>query len=231
MSTIWSSIIEARALPFQGAAARSPRREGRARLPAAAATAKTTGLRMTVRGLEIRFERLLFGARWILAPLYAGMALALVAIVVVFARELITELGRLGTLDGEATIVFALSLIDLSLTGNLLVVVMFAGYESFVSQLHIGQHEDRPGWLGTIDFADLKLKVIASIVAISAIALLRSFLLLGDPAKGVDATRLRWMVLIQLTFVVSGVLLALMDWITARADGHSEPGYSVKLPR
>ena len=186
---------------------------------------------MTERGLEIRFERLLFGARWILAPLYAGMALVLLAIVVVFARELIGELGRLGTLDGETAILFALSLIDLSLTGNLLVVVMFAGYESFVSQLHVGQHEDRPSWLGTIDFAALKLKVIASIVAISAIALLRSFLLLGDPATGVDATRLRWMVLIQLTFVVSGVLLALMDWIAARTDAHSESAHSGKLPR
>jgi len=173
---------------------------------------------MTVRGLQIRFARLLFAARWVLAPLYAGMVLALIAIVVVFARELIAELGRLGTLNGEAAIVLALSLIDLSLSGNLLIVVMFAGYESFVSQLHIAEHEDRPDWLGTVDFADLKLKVIASIVAISAIALLRSFLLLGDPSTLVDATRLRWMVVIQLTFVVSGVLLALMDWISSRAD-------------
>ena len=186
-----------------------------------------------MRGLESRFERLLFGARWVLAPLYAGMVLALVAIVVVFARELITELGRLGALDAEGAIVLALSLIDLSLTGNLLVVVMFAGYESFVSQLHLGEHEDRPTWLGTIDFADLKLKVIASIVAISAIALLRSFLLLGDPAAGVDATRLLWMVLIQLTFVVSGVLLALMDWVSSRAADHSRRSaeHSGKLPR
>jgi uncharacterized protein (TIGR00645 family) len=185
---------------------------------------------MTVRRLEIRFERLLFGARWILAPLYAGMVLALLAIVVVFARELITEVGQLGTLNGEQAIVLALSLIDLSLTGNLLLVVMFAGYESFVSQLHIGEHEDRPDWLGTIDFADLKLKVIASIVAISAIALLRSFLLLGDPSAGVDATRLRWMVVIQLTFVVSGVLLALMDWISSRSAARPAPGHSGKLP-
>ena len=186
---------------------------------------------MTVRWLEIRFERLLFGARWALAPLYAGMALALIAIVVVFARELITELAHVRTLDGEQAIVLALSLIDLSLTGNLLVVVMFAGYESFVSQLHIEAHEDRPNWLGTIDFADLKLKVIASIVAISAIALLRSFLLLGDPATAVDTPRLRWMVLIQLTFVVSGVLLALMDFISSRADAHANAGHSGKLPR
>ncbi|HVS77945.1 MAG TPA: TIGR00645 family protein, partial [Steroidobacteraceae bacterium] len=169
---------------------------------------------MNSRGLETRFERLLFGSRWVLAPLYAGMVLALVAVVVVFARELIGELGQLATLKGEEAILLALSLIDLSLTGNLLVVVMFAGYENFVSQLHVGEHEDRPVWLGTIDFADLKLKVIASIVAISAIALLRTFLLLGDPTAGVDATRLLWMVVIQLTFVVSGVLLALMDLIS-----------------
>ncbi len=178
---------------------------------------------MTVRALEIRFERLLFGARWLLAPLYAGMALALLAIVVVFARELIAELGRLGTLSGEEATVLALSLIELSLTGNLLMIVMLAGYESFVSQLHIGRHEDRPEWLGTIDFADLKLKVIASIVAISAIALLRSFLLLGDLAVTVDAARLRWMVLIQLTFVFSGVLLALMDRISARTVDRAAP--------
>lgn len=176
---------------------------------------------MTVRGLEIRFERLLFGARWLLAPLYAGMVLALIAIAVVFVRELIAELGHLGTLTGEQATLFALSLIDLSLIGNLLMVVMLAGYESFVSQLHIDVHEDRPEWLGTIDFAGLKLKVIASIVAISAIALLRSFLLLGDPAVAVDETHLRWMVVIQLTFVVSGVLLALTDWISSRTPNHS----------
>src|SRR5579885_381595 len=144
------------------------------------------------------------------------MVLAVVAILIAFAREIIDELGRLASLTGEHAILLGLSLIDLSLAANLLLVVIFAGYESFVSQLHIGEHEDRPAWLGTIDFADLKLKVIASIVAISAITLLRSFLLLGDPAAGVDTARLLWMVVIQLTFVVSGVLLALMDWISAR---------------
>ena len=171
---------------------------------------------MTMRGLEIRFERLLFGARWLLAPLYAGMVLALIAVVVVFTRELIAELGHLGTLTGEQATVLALSLIDLSLIGNLLMIVMLAGYESFVSRLHIDAQQDRPQWLGTIDFAGLKLKVIASIVAISAVALLRSFLLLSDPTVAVDELRLRWMVVIQLTFVVSAVLLALMDWISSR---------------
>lgn len=168
------------------------------------------------RALERRFERLLFSARWLLAPLYAGMVLALVAIGVVFARELVRELEHLGTLTGEQAILLALSLIDLSLAGNLLLVVMFAGYESFVSRLHIDEHTDRPVWLGTIDFADLKLKVIASIVAISAITLLRAFLLVGDPAAAFEPARLLWMIMIQLTFVVSGVLLALMDRMSAR---------------
>jgi uncharacterized protein (TIGR00645 family) len=171
---------------------------------------------LRARNLEVAFERLLFGARWLLAPLYAGMVLAVVAILVAFVRELVNELGHLGTLTGEQAILLGLSLIDLSLAGNLLLVVIFAGYESFVSQLHIGEHEDRPVWLGTIDFADLKLKVIASIVAISAITLLRSFLLLGDPTAALDPARLLWMVVIQATFIVSGVLLALMDWISSR---------------
>ncbi len=171
---------------------------------------------MKTRMLEARFEQSLFATRWLLAPLYAGMALALCAILVVFVRQLVLELANLGTLTGEQAILLALSLIDLSLAGNLLLVVMFAGYESFVSRLHIPDHTDRPVWLGTIDFADLKLKVIASIVAISAIALLRAFLLVGDAADIVHPRRLLWMVIIQLTFVVSGVLLAIMDRISPR---------------
>ena len=168
------------------------------------------------RILQILFERLLFATRWCLAPLYAGMVLALLLILVVFGRELLGGLGRIGSLTGEHAILLALSLIDLSLAGNLLLVVMFAGYESFVSRLHIGEHEDRPAWLGTIDFADLKLKVLASIVAISAITLLRAFLPLAEPAAVVHPRRLLWLVVIQLTFVVSGVLLALADWISPR---------------
>lgn len=187
---------------------------------------------MKPQDLMARFERLLFGARWLLAPLYAGMILALLVILVAFARQLIEGLAALAGLTGERAILLSLSLIDLSLTGNLLLVVIFAGYESFVSPLHIGQHEDRPVWLGTIDFADLKLKVIASIVAISAITLLRDFLLLGDAQAAVHPERLLWMVVIQLTFVTSGVLLALMDRISC---GHrprpSRPSASAPTPR
>jgi uncharacterized protein (TIGR00645 family) len=170
--------------------------------------------------LEVTLERVLFASRWLLAPFYLGMILALAALLFVFMRELIGELSHIGTLDAEDGILLALSLIDLSLTGNLLLIVMFSGYETFVSKIETEDHADRPSWMGTVDFSGLKLKLIASIVAISGIALLRSFLTLGDPGTAIDSQHIRWMVAIHLTFVVSGVLLAVMDWLTSKTDSH-----------
>ncbi|HLN48706.1 MAG TPA: YqhA family protein, partial [Steroidobacteraceae bacterium] len=109
------------------------------------------------------------------------------------------------------------------LTGNLLLIVMFSGYENFVSKIHIADHPDRPDWMGTVDFSGIKLKLIASIVAISGIALLRAFLTLDDSGAPFDSIRIRWMVAIHLTFVVSGVLLAVMDWITSKTEEHAPP--------
>lgn len=169
--------------------------------------------------LEIGLEWTLFSARWLLAPLYLGMVLALCAILVVFFRELFGDLAGIVAMDGEHVIMLSLSLIDLSLTGNLLLIVIFSGYENFVSKIHVGEHEDRPDWMGAVDFSGLKIKLVASIIAISAIALLRAFLPLGDSRVPVEGSRLGWMVAIHLTFVASGVLLTLMDWITART-GH-----------
>jgi hypothetical protein len=92
--------------------------------------------------------------------------------------------------------------------------------ENFVSKIHVGEREDRPTWMGTVDFSGLKVKLIASLVAISAIALLRAFLPPGDANARVDEAQLRWMVVIHLTFVVSGVLLAVMDWVSSRVMPH-----------
>jgi uncharacterized protein (TIGR00645 family) len=170
--------------------------------------------------LERGFEMLLFASRWLLAPLYLGMAVALVLILVVFFHELVVEVTHFNGLDAERVILLALSLIDLSLTASLLLIVMFSGYENFVSQLHISKVEDKPSWMGTVDFSGLKLKLIASIVAISGIALLRAFLPLADPEVPLAGERIKWMVIIHLTFVVSGVLLALMDWISSKAEEH-----------
>lgn len=174
-----------------------------------------------LKKLETGFESILFAARWMLAPFYVGMVGALAVILVVFFRELIGELAHVADIDAERALVLALSLIDLSLTANLLLIMILAGYENFVSKLHMGDHEDRPAWMGTVDFADLKIKLIASIVAISAISLLRAFLPLAEENTHVDAPRLLWMIAIHLTFVVSALLLAVMDWIASKTTPHA----------
>ena len=173
---------------------------------------------------ERAIESGLFMSRWLMAPFYVGLVAALGALMVVFFQELGRELPALWTIDpetggymsAEKAILFALTLIDLSLAANLVLIVIFSGYENFVSKIDIGDHEDRPEWMGTVDFSGLKLKLIASIVAISGIALLKAFLELGNDAEfdAASRDRLMWQVIVHLTFVVSGVLLALMDWLT-----------------
>ena len=182
----------------------------------------TTEMSDAKHNIERVAERMLFASRWLLAPLYFGMSLALVLLVVVFTRELINEIRHLSTMNAEGAILLSLSLIDISLTANLLLIVMFSGYENFISKLHLGDHEDRPAWMGTVDFSGLKIKLVASIVAISAIALLRAFLPLGDSAAPVESQRIAWMVAIHLTFVISGVLLAVMDWLTSKTEAHGK---------
>src|SRR6185312_3223248 len=100
--------------------------------------------------------------------------------------------------------------------------VIFSGYENFVSKINTDNAEDRPSWMGTLDFSGLKMKLIGSIVAISAISLLRAFMALTDPATGLDEPRLRWMLILHLTFVISGLLFAMMDWVGNRAEKPNE---------
>jgi uncharacterized protein (TIGR00645 family) len=164
-------------------------------------------------------EAVLFHSRWLMAPMYLGLTLALAALVYVFGAEAWHELSHLPGMSPEEAILMVLSLIDLSLAGNLLLIVIFSGYENFVSKIDTGDHEDRPSWMGTVDFSGLKMKLIASIVAISAIALLRAFMRLAEGETIEDRT-LTWLVVIHVTFVVSGVLLALMDWLAGKAEHH-----------
>ena len=169
--------------------------------------------------LELLLELGLFRARWLMAPFYLGLVIALAALLAVFGVELARQLSDLPAMTPEKAILMVLSLIDLSLAGNLLLIVIFSGYENFVSKIHAGDEEDRPSWMGTVGFSGLKKKLIASIVAISAIALLRVFL---ELAEGVafDERRLVWLVTIQLIFVASGVLLATMDLLASKANKH-----------
>ena len=168
---------------------------------------------------ELVLEHGLFHARWLMAPFYVGLVVALAALLVVFVNELIHQLSGLLAMTPEKAILMALSLIDLSLAGNLVLIVTFSGYENFVSKIHAGNDEDRPSWMGTVDFSGLKMKLIASIVAISAIALLRAFMELAE-GEAIDERRLTWLVSVHLTFVVSGVLLAIMDLVASKTGKH-----------
>ena len=169
--------------------------------------------------VERFFERWLFRSRWLMAPFYFGLIVGLACLVIVFVNEAIHEFSGVLTMSPEDAILMVLSLIDLSLAGNLLMIVVFSGYENFVSKIDTGGDEDRPSWMGTVDFSGLKMKLIASIVAISAIALLRAFMKLSEGEAIPDRT-LAWLVGIHLTFVVSGVLLAAMDYVAGKVARH-----------
>jgi uncharacterized protein (TIGR00645 family) len=159
--------------------------------------------------LEQFIERGLFFSRWLMAPMYIGLVGGILLLLYMFAIELLHLFMTLPDLTQNDVILGILSLIDLSLAGNLLLIVIFSGYENFVSKINTGGHEDQFEWKGTVDFSTLKLKLIASIVAISGIHLLKVFM---DPGK-LSESQIMWMVIIHVVFVVSGVLLALMDRI------------------
>ena len=175
---------------------------------------------VTKPAAERWLERGLFASRWLMAPFYVGLVIGLAALLAVFVQELVHEIPAViqGGKPDDA-VVMALSLIDLSLAANLLLIVIFSGYENFVSKIDVGAHLDRPEWMGTLDFTGLKMKLIASIVAISAVALLRSFMALAEEGAEPDNMKLGWMVGLHLTFVVSGVLMGVMDWL-GQKSGH-----------
>lgn len=174
---------------------------------------------MTKPNLESRFERGLFTSRWLMAPMYVGLALSLAMLTLVFLRELAYYAPQIFTMKAEEAILVVLTLIDLSLAGNLLLIVLFSGYENFVSKFDFDPGQDRPDWMGKVDFGGLKMKLIASIVAISGIHLLKRFMEIGESVADAKfgETELYWLVVIHLTFVVSGVLMALMDWLQSRS--------------
>lgn len=168
--------------------------------------------------LERVIERALFASRWIMAPFYLGLAVALILLLVKFLQELFHTVPNVFAMSEAQLVLSILSLIDLSLAGNLLLLVIFSGYENFVSKIDNAGHKDRPEWMGKIDYSGMKLKLVASIVAISAIQLLRAFMNIENR----DNIELAWLVGIHLTFVISGVLLAWMDRLTESAHGHGK---------
>jgi uncharacterized protein (TIGR00645 family) len=162
--------------------------------------------------VEEKFEAILFNSRWLMAPFYVGLLLGLVVLLITFTRETIDATWRLGDLQETDVIVWLLTLIDMSLAGNLVLMVVYAGYENFVSKLDLEGHPDKPHWMGKVDFSNMKLKLVASIIAISVIHLLKAFMSIDT----VDKTNLVWQMELHGVFLVSGLLLALMDWLGER---------------
>ena len=159
---------------------------------------------------ERRFEKSLFAARWLLAPFYAGLVVSLVALFVQFVRELFHLLAAMGTSTEAQTTIFILSLIDIVLIGNLVVMVVLSGYENSISRLDL-RGADRPDWLGKLDSSGLKQKVFGAIVAISAIQLLRVFMSVEK-----HADRELWFSAgIHVVFVLSALALAISDRLGA----------------
>ena len=166
-------------------------------------------------GFKRIFEWFLFNSRWLIAPFYLGLVLALAELLVVFVRELIERVPDFLEMSVSTTTLWVLSLIDLSLVGNLVLIVILAGYKNFVARMDAQDHPNWPTWLGTVDFSGMKLKLMGSIAAISSIYLLEIFL---KPAK-LDPTTVGWLLAIQGMILLSGVLLALTDYIEKKSDG------------
>ena len=180
--------------------------------------------------MEKIVERLFFASRWLLAPIYLGLSVALVVLGIQFFYELfhsfemVLGLAPVEVLDDgtkvmakEADIVLTLlALVDQAMVAGLIVMVMFSGYENFVSKLDVGENTEKLDWLGKLDAGTLKLKVAASIVAISSIHLLRKFM----EVEGTDKGDLLWYVVIHMTFVLSALLMGVLDRVTGALKHH-----------
>lgn len=157
--------------------------------------------------IERFIERALFASRWILAPVYLGLSVALLALAVKFFQELVHLYSDLLNMPEANMILSLLALIDMTLVGSLVIMVMLSGYENFVSRIDVEGKGDQLNWMGKLDAGTLKLKVAASIVAISSIHLLSIFM----KAQEVPNDKIFWYVVLHMTFVFSAVLLALLD--------------------
>ncbi|NPU91505.1 MAG: TIGR00645 family protein [Gammaproteobacteria bacterium] len=165
--------------------------------------------------MESVIEKILYASRWLMAPVYLGLSVLLLALAIKFFQELIHIFPVLFSMKEQDLILAMLTLIDLTLVGSLIVMVMFSGYENFVSQIDIAETGEKLAWLGKMDAGSLKLKLSSSIVAISAIHLLKAYMDF-KPSVAIDSpeeTKLMWLLIVHMGFVVSTLFMAVMDHI------------------
>ena len=173
-----------------------------------------------LKNIEYYLEKTIFNSRWILAPFYLGLVLGIILLFVKFVQKIYLMFHTVFSASVSDVIVNILVLVDISLVASLLLIIIFSGYEIFVSKIDTGDHVDRPSWMGKVDFSGLKLKVIGAIVAISAIDLLKSFMDIPSELSDAEADKLMWKVIIHMTFVVSGLLFAIMDKVVGDTKKH-----------
>lgn len=166
--------------------------------------------------LEHVLESTLFKGRWLLAPFFLGLLFAVILLLIKFFKQLyIMTLTAFNTANNDL-LVGILTLVDTALLAGLLLIIIFSGYENFVSKLDIDNHRDRPAWMGKVGFSGLKIKLISAIVAISAVELLKVFI----SSESLSNEELAWKVGIHLTFVISGVLFSITDYINSKTHNH-----------
>lgn len=167
-----------------------------------------------MKRFELLLESIIFNSRWLLAPFFVGLIFVILALLVKFFKELAKLTLNIFNLTSDQTIISILTLVDTSLIAILLLIIIFSGYENFVSKIAFGEHEDRPMWMGKVGFSDLKLKLIGAIVAISAVELLKAFINIHQLTN----VQLSWKLGIHLAFVISGVLFALTDLLVSKKE-------------
>lgn len=163
--------------------------------------------------MKDKFERGLLLSRWLLAPMYLALVGSLLVLLVAGLQATWAMLSRIGSISVIEAILGTLTLLDLSLVASLVVLVIFSGYENFVAPFSPETETERPL---TVGFAEMKISLFASIVAISGIHLLKTFM---DPTQ-MDTEQLKWMLLTHLVFVVSTFLIGVMEWMIGRHKGH-----------
>jgi len=161
--------------------------------------------------MESLIEKTLYASRWVMAPVYLGLSLLLVVLAFKFFQELIHIVPALLSMPEQTLILKILTLVDLTLVGSLVVMVMFSGYENFVSKIDIDEGDEKLSWLGKMDSGSLKLKLSASIVAISAIHLLKVYMEFKPDSDAMAETKIMWLLIVHMGFVVSALCMQIMD--------------------
>jgi uncharacterized protein (TIGR00645 family) len=173
-----------------------------------------------MRKIESTIEAVLFHSRWILAPFYLGLAFCLLLLLVQFCKQLFLFVIRIHVATESDVILGVLSLIDLAFTANLVLIVIYSGYENFVSKFDATDSHDRPEWMTKVDFGGLKQKLMTSIVAISAIQVLKAFM----NVDSYPTAKLAWLVGIHVLFLGSLLAVVLADRLAPHKESKESVG-------